>query len=160
MSYKTMKFELWRNYGRDISFIVNVIDTGCTNRVKKMTGLYNLVKFAGIQITIPYTFDSMFKYTAEDGVIRDFTTLENWEDTLKEIQDNVLSYERPVLEKEDTQHSKYWKYQGCKFITVQHNVIMWCDNWDIVTILVNNGYAEKVFYKDLYGHTEYILKES
>lgn len=156
LTYKQMKMELWQNGGRDISFIVNVIDTGCKERVKMIKGLYNLIQ-AGITIVVPHTFDSMFKYTAEDGIIRDFNTLENWEQTLKEIRDNITSYESPVLEKRDTQGSKYYKYQGCKFIVNPFNVILWADNWDIVTILVNNGYAEKKTYKDLLSHTEYTL---
>lgn len=61
------------NNHRESSFAANVIYCNCSNRAKKIKGLYNLIK-SGHQVTTPHNFD-MFTVCI-DGRIVEMSELE------------------------------------------------------------------------------------
>jgi hypothetical protein len=69
--------------------MTNVLMTSCSNRGKRIKGLYHLVIEKGLTLVTPRNFsdESMFQFMADNGKTYHFRDLENWEKVYNEVME-------------------------------------------------------------------------
>ncbi len=63
-----------------------------------------------------------------------------------------------TLIKQTKDGSKFMSYNGSNFSTNGEGKILFMENWSLIDEMQKAGLVTRKFYKNLLGHTEYILK--